>query len=270
MVGFFACGLLTLAFSAVQLLPSLEFTRLSVRSSVDYAYVSGGFPVQDGWQLLFPDILTQFSPLFIGIPGLALAALGLTRLRKTHPGRDLTPNRYFPLFFALITGLSLLLSLGDNGFLYPLFYRYVPGWNLFRGQERTAYLATFGLSVLAGYGMVALPALSLRARRLAGGGLVIAVAVAGLIFGIFWQRVGRGALSGWAFVAVGLLSLLVALAVAWLLWQKGMGDLAGMGAGGAGDSRAYVGQWGNKCGCFRPSPQDVARAGGGCDTGGPG
>ena len=33
--------------SAPQLLPSLEFAQLSVRADVDYAYVSGGFPLQD-------------------------------------------------------------------------------------------------------------------------------------------------------------------------------------------------------------------------------
>lgn len=210
MAGMMACCLLMVAFCAAQLLPSLEFTRLSVRSSVDYAYVSGGFPVQDIWQMFFPAILTQFSPLFIGIPGLALAMLGLTQLRKS----------YYPGIFILIAGLSLLLSLGDNGFLYPLFYRYMPGWNLFRGQERAAYLVAFGLSVLAGYGMVALTELNLRTRRLIGGGLMVAVTIAVLIFGLFWQKAGRGALSGGEFAGVGLLSILIALAVAWLLWQK--------------------------------------------------
>ena len=206
-----ATGLLTFAFSAVQLLPSLEFTRLSVRASVDYAYVSSGFPVQDLWQMLLPGVLTQFSPLFIGIPGLFLAILSLARMRPIHHS----------LFFLLLILLALLLSLGNNGFLYPLFYRFAPGWNLFRGQERAAYLVAFGLSVLAGYGMAALPGLSQRARRLAAGGLVIGVAAGGLLFGLFWQRSGGSALSNREFLVVTLLSVLVALTLAWLLWQRG-------------------------------------------------
>ena len=213
----FASCLLTFAFSAVQLLPSLEFTRLSVRASVDYAYVSGGFPVQDFWQILFPGVLTQFSPLFIGIPGLFLAFLSLTRPRPIHNSQF---TIHHSLFFLLTTTLALLLSLGDNSFLYPLFYRFAPGWNLLRGQERAAFLVAFGLSVLAGYGMAALPGLSLRARRLAAGGLVVAVAAGGLLFGLFWQRSGAGALTGGEFLGVALLSLFSSLAVAWLLWQK--------------------------------------------------
>ena len=221
----FAFLLLTFAFSSAQLLPSLEFARLSVRASVDYAYISGGFPLQDLWQMLLPGILTQFSPLFIGIPGLLLAFLSLPRRRPIHNSPFTTHNSPFTirnsLFFWLLAALALLLSLGENGFLYPLFYRYAPGWNLFRGQERSAYLVTFGLCVLAGYGMAALPGLSLRIRRLAATGLLAVVGMGIFLFGFVWQVNGRGALAGSDFLGVALLSALVALGVAWLLWQKG-------------------------------------------------
>ncbi len=227
----FALLLLTFAFSAVQLLPSLEFTRLSVRASVDYAYVSGGFPVQDLWQMLFPGVLTQFSPIFIGLPGLFLALLSLFQMRPIHHSQFAI--RY-SLFFFLLVLLSLGLSLGSNGFLYPLFYRFAPGWNLFRGQERAAFLVAFGLSVLAGYGMAALPGLSQRARRLAVSGLVIALAGGGLLFGLFWQRSGRGALPNSEFLVVALLSLLVSLLMAWLLWQKGWDTRRGWALAGLG------------------------------------
>jgi hypothetical protein len=215
--GIFALCLLTFAFSAIQLLPSLEFTRLSVRASVDYAYVSHGFRVQDFWQMLFPGVLYYFSPLLIGIPGLLLAGLSLIPLRPAHCSPFTIHNSQF---FLLLAILALLLSLGENGFLYPLFYRFAPGWNLFRGQERAAYLVVFGLSVLAGYGMAALPGLTLRARRLAGALSVGSVGAGALIFGLFWQMAGRGILPDMDFLVVALLSLLIALATAWLLWQK--------------------------------------------------
>jgi len=218
LTGLLVLPLLTFAFAAVQLLPSLEFTRHSVRASVDYAYVSGGFPVQDIWQMLFPGILTQFSPLFIGVPSLFLAFLSLSQIRPIHNSKF---TIHHSLFFLLLSALTLLLSFGDNGFLYPLFYRFAPGWNLFRGQERAAYLVTFGLSVLAGYGMASLPAMSLRARRLAGAGLLATVAAGGLLFGLFWQLAGRSSLTTSDFLEIVLLSLLVGLAVAWLLWKKG-------------------------------------------------
>ncbi len=250
---FFVC-LLTFAFSAVQLLPSLEFTRLSVRASVDYAYVSGGFPVQDLWQMLFPGVLTQFSPLFIGIPALFLALLSLSRMRPIHNSQFTIP---YSLFFFLLVILSLLLSLGSNGFLYPLFYRFAPGWNLFRGQERAAYLVVFGLSVLAGYGMAALPGLNQRTRRLAAGGLVIVVATGGLLFGLFWQRSGGGALSNREFLVVAILSFLVALAGAWLLWQKGWETRRGWALVGLGIAVLFWANGGTNVDGFGPARKTI-------------
>ena len=66
---------LFLGLSAAQLLPSLEFTSLSVRASVDYGFASGGFPLKDTWQMFAPGVVSQFSPLFVGIVGLGLAVL---------------------------------------------------------------------------------------------------------------------------------------------------------------------------------------------------
>ncbi|MBX3051470.1 MAG: YfhO family protein [Caldilineaceae bacterium] len=205
-----ATCLLTFAFSAAQLLPSLEFTRQSVRASVDYAYVSGGFPVQDIWQMLFPGVLTQFSPLFIGIPGLFLALLSLGRVKSARHS----------LFFVLLSFLALLLSFGNNGFLYSIFYRLAPGWDLFRGQERAAFLVAFGLSVLAGYGMAGLPEMRTNTRKLAGAVLIALISGGLFLFGFVWQWEGRGALPNKEFLRVALLSGLIGLAVVWLLWQK--------------------------------------------------
>jgi hypothetical protein len=47
---------------------------------------------------------------------------------------------------------SLILSMGGKAFFYRLFYWLVPGFNLFRSQERAIYLTSFALAVLAGYG----------------------------------------------------------------------------------------------------------------------
>ncbi|MCB0043160.1 MAG: hypothetical protein KDE23_25910, partial [Caldilinea sp.] len=52
LAGAVSMGLVALGLSAPQLLPSIEFVQLSVRANVDYAYVSGGFPLQDTWQAL--------------------------------------------------------------------------------------------------------------------------------------------------------------------------------------------------------------------------
>lgn len=259
LTGLFLFLLLALGLSTAQLLPSLEFSQLSVRANVDYAYVSGGFPLQDTWQLLLPGVLTQFSPLYVSVVGLGLALIGFSygRLRHERPepaGRerlsdwaidnhqplpgppqlgegtvdDKSSNRQItlsschlvplsPLFFGLLALIALLLAYGANGFLYPLAYHYAPGWNLFRGQERAAFLVALALSVLVGLGVAALPGLRYPTRRVLA--LVYAMVVAGgtYFFGLFWQLMGRSAISDGQYlllaaVTVGLaMSLLVLL-----------------------------------------------------------
>ncbi len=195
--------ILALGLSAAQLLPSLEFTQLSVRANVDYAYVSGGFPLQDTWQLLLPGVLTQFSPLYIGIIGLGLAFTAAA----ARPRWQLTINNLLLIIFLI----SLLLSYGDNSFLYPFFYRFAPGWNLFRGQERAAFVVALSLSLLAGLGAAALPHLTyLVRRRLA---VTFAVLVSGAVygFGVLWQLLGQTAVNQWVYLLIAILTILFAL-----------------------------------------------------------
>lgn len=226
--------LLTLGISAAQLLPSLEFSGLSVRANVDYAYVSGGFPLQDTWQILLPGVLTQFSPLYVSVVGLGLALIGLMqgRVRDKETERLTNGNlpisqsltlsiSLYPIFFAALALIALLLSYGNNGFLYPLAYRYAPGWNLFRGQERAAFLVALSLSVLIGAGVAALPRLGYGARR--GLGLLYTMLVAGGIyfFGLFWQLMGRSAISDNSYLLLAGITIGLALAVVVLLLIPG-------------------------------------------------
>ena len=136
-----------------------------MRANVDYAYVSGGFALQDAWNLLLPGVLTQFSPLYIGVAGLGLALLGaLPALGGAiNPGAGVM--RYGRVYFVVLALFGLLAGFGGNAFLYPVLYRIAPGWDLFRGQERAAFLAAFGLSMLAGYGMARMPGLAMPVRR---------------------------------------------------------------------------------------------------------
>ncbi len=213
---------LALGLSAAQLLPSLEFSGLSVRANVDYAYVSGGFAWQDTWQLLLPGVLTQFSPLYVGVIGLGLALAGIGHWQVIGVKGAQAPNTprdptHYHLFFGLLSLIALLLAYGDNGFLYPLAYRFAPGWNLFRGQERTAFLVTLGLSVLIGAGMAALPTLThLARRRLA---LLYAVLVAGgaYCYGILWQLVGRSAVGEGQYLLVAVVTMVLATMLVVLL-----------------------------------------------------
>ena len=216
--------------SAAQLLPSLEFTRLSVRVSADYAFVSGGFPLSDTWQLLLPGLVSQYSSLFVGIAGLGLALLAIAHAFVSLPTAnraaqaDVTGNaRWFVAYFAVLALVAWLVSYGRNGFLYPLFYRWMPGWNLFQGQERVAYLVAFGLSLLAGFGAAALDALSSRQRR--GFALAFALLVIAGVAGFVWryQTTGEPGVSS-AQVWQGILAVGVVLAIFTAsLWMNRMG-----------------------------------------------
>lgn len=222
---------LALALSAAQLLPSLEFAQLSVRANVDYAFVSGGFPLQDTWQLLLPGVLTQFSPLYISVVGLGLAILGIGNWlfgSSSHapplphsPTPPLpTPYSLLP-FFTLLTLVALLLSFGGNAFLYPIFYRLLPGWDLFRGQERAALLVALGLSVLAGYGAAAIPSFQLRVRQWLA--LLFVLLVAGGVygFGLFWQLLGHTAVGQGRYLVIAFVTLVLAAALTVLLRLPG-------------------------------------------------
>jgi hypothetical protein len=218
---------LALALSAAQLLPSLEFAQASVRAEVDYAFVSGGFPLQDTWQILLPGVLTQFSPLYISVVGLGLVILGIGNWlfgSSSHaPPPPPTPYTLHPTpytllpFFTLLTLIALLLSYGGNAFLYPIFYGIAPGWDLFRGQERAALMVALGLSVLAGYGAAAIPTMALRLRR--WWALFFMLLVAGGVygFGLFWQLPGRTAIGQGRYLVVAFITLTLAAALTVLL-----------------------------------------------------
>jgi hypothetical protein len=132
---------LGLGLSAIAWLPGLEYMRLSVRAAGFYDKMSGGFPLYDPIQLLLPGSVSHYSPLYVGLLPLVLAvwiALSLRRRETTFWG-------------GLAVG-SLLLSFGGETFLYTPFYLLVPGFSIFRDQERLAFVFSLAMAVLAGYG----------------------------------------------------------------------------------------------------------------------
>ena len=129
-------ALYTLALSAVILLPALEFQLASARTSLTYADKANGFPLRDALQFVLPGAISQWSPLYFSAIGFALALFALWRRVPSS------------LFWGGTAGVAWLLSLGGNGFLYPLLYRILPGLSLFRQQERAAIIVAFAASVL--------------------------------------------------------------------------------------------------------------------------
>jgi hypothetical protein len=138
--GLFA--LLGFGLAAAQLLPSLEYMHLSSRAQANYNEMSGGFPRQDPIQLLLPDSVSVMSPLYVGILPLFLAVLA-----------PLLKRNRAVIFWTCLALVALLLSFGGNTFAYSLFYLFAPGFALFRSQERAAFVFSFSMALLAGYGM---------------------------------------------------------------------------------------------------------------------
>ncbi len=143
------------ALAAVHLLPAAEFMRLSVRASATYDELAGGLGWGDLAQYVLPGTVTHWSPVYVGLLPLVLALAACivwVARRGRSKGAEPTVDPGGVLFWAALALLSLTLALGRNTPLYRLFYLAVPGFDLFRSQERAIYLTSFAVAVLAGYG----------------------------------------------------------------------------------------------------------------------
>jgi hypothetical protein len=169
--------LLGAALAGVQLLPTLELSGLSIRST--------GLPYRQAVSFsLYPNsVLRSLLPAFgdspfseyvayVGILPLLLAVLAVWRKRRS-------PQAPFLIF---LVGLGLFLAFGAYNPLYYLLYRLLPGFGLFRVPARWLYVYVVGMSLLAGLGLEELrspscPAARLQKRWALLGFAVVAVAI---------------------------------------------------------------------------------------------
>lgn len=149
---------LAVLLAAAQLLPTLALSGLGLRSGgLSYGEASSFSlkPLHLHWTLLPSYGLVDLGVVFntsgytefvayVGLTGLALAALALWRPRRRWD-RAWT----FGLLFA---GLGIFLALGRWNPFYFLLYKLVPGFDLFRAPARWMMLYTLGMAVLAGIG----------------------------------------------------------------------------------------------------------------------
>jgi hypothetical protein len=145
-----AMSLMGAILAAGQLLPTLELSRLSVRSGGLPYNEAASFSLKPGlvFKAFLPPLLWEppFSEYvaYVGLVGLALAAVGAWAvLRRKRPG-------------GAVLGLALLglfLAFGAYNPVYYLLYKLVPGFDLFRAPARWLLLYTFGVAILAGIGL---------------------------------------------------------------------------------------------------------------------
>ena len=140
---------------AVQLLPQAQYLSLSTRSSLPYAELAHGFPLQDLAQLVVTGLVSRWQPLFMGILGLTLALLAATAV-PTAAVR----------FWVVAALAGVLLGFGSSQGAYGLAYWILPGYSLFRGQERAALVVAMSGAALVAHGAaLLLGALPRRSRR---------------------------------------------------------------------------------------------------------
>ena len=199
--------------AAAQWLPSLEYMRLSIRAASSYEWIARGFPFRDVVQMLIPGQVSLWSPLYVGI--LPLICIGVALA--------LRPTRMV-IFWAMVALVALLLSFGRHTFVYGLFYLLVPGFQLFQSQERAAFIVSFALAVLTGYGMAALLdkheawAEGLLNRIRQGTGLAAAAALAALFaLALAWVNDGRTSNAPLAGLLDTTVRLVLLLAAAYVL-----------------------------------------------------
>jgi len=210
-----AAAALGVGLTAVQLLPTLEFIRLSERSSLGFGQSGGGFGLHELSGLLYPGYFGG-TPQYAGVITLLLAAWAAATMTWRKTGYWL--------------GLGLvgtLVSFGDATFAGPLTYLLLPGFATSRNQERAILWLALSLAVLAGLGAAQLARSAaddpraVHARRvlrwaLLGCGLGAGVLLAGTrltppaggtnLFGGFLKQ------HVWLTASVGLVSL-------WWAWQ---------------------------------------------------
>jgi hypothetical protein len=148
-----ALGLVApLLLDAVQLLPSMEVARESVRQGpVSDARLGAIFSWSLAWQTLAAQIAEPGNALI-----LLIALVGVAAARRLKRGSDAA-------FYALTAALYFVLSLGPGTIVYALYAR-LPLGSTFRGPARLLWVTNFAVAVLVALGSEALLALDRSAR----------------------------------------------------------------------------------------------------------
>jgi hypothetical protein len=155
-----------LALSAVQLLTGIQESHEMLRGGgLPYTFGSMfSFPPENFLMLLAPDFFGDMKTvpywgrcylwemsLFVGVTGLVLAIVG-----------GIWGERSARRFSVVMIVLMLLLALGGHTPLFEAVYRWVPGFNKFRGSSKFIMPASLFLAMLAANGFDEL----LKGRRL--------------------------------------------------------------------------------------------------------
>ncbi len=183
LLGFLGMYAGAAALGSIQLVATFQAGSESVRAGgISYEFASMvSFAPENLLTLLAPGFFGDVDPvpywgrwywwemcMFIGVSGLALAAYGAV-CGKRELRRTLVP----------LVVILLVLALGSNTPLFKILYRWVPGFDRFRGSAKFIAEASLFMVMLAGTGLDRL----LQAPR-GNRWLTLGLVVAGTIVGI--------------------------------------------------------------------------------------
>jgi hypothetical protein len=188
LIGLLAAFGLAVLLTAVQLLPALELSQLSIRSG-GLSYREATSFSLNPWLLhytLLPPYGVDLSQAFgeaygeyvayVGIIGLGLALLGAWQGWRRSAAADAEPAGLKPAarFFSLLAAAGFGLALGRINPVYYVLYYVVPGFASFRAPARWMLLYALAMALLAAIGLERLRHRSVyaSASRRVGGWLV--------------------------------------------------------------------------------------------------
>jgi hypothetical protein len=226
LIGVALFGLIGGGLALVQVLPGLEYLTLTTRGNLSFEAKGNGFPFFDVMQMILPGVLSLWSPLYIGVIGLLLVMAAWFTPSTNAQEQDEHAASPFSVygergqgigvpFWSALTLIALLFSFGRGTILYDLAYNVLPGFSLFRGQERSAYIISLCLAILAAIGTQRLLNGTVSSRfRLAIFGVMM---LTGLLFiALVVHRLLTAATDA-KLLGIAAFSALIAALSAWLL-----------------------------------------------------
>ncbi len=170
-----AACLIGLGLAAVQIGPSRELAELSNRPAHNYDYAAESSFRPGLLMTMIQPRATADEPIApggnYGYVGVLVALLGLIGFVTALRDRQLAS-------LWLVGGFFFLFMLGKNGFLFPLLFKFVPSFDVFRAPARALTIVHLVVSLLAAVGLDTL--LRVLRERLRRPGWLIQMLVVGV------------------------------------------------------------------------------------------
>ncbi len=182
-LGFFLLiPLVAFGVSAIQILPSLEFSSLSDRANNTFEFVSeGSFSKAHFYSLLIPQRFNK--ALSSGLDFEMGCYIGMLSLFLAFVGLFFSRYRKHTICIGIMLIVTITFILGKNTPLYRLYYELLPMLSSFRVPARATFVFDFLMAVLAGLGIKHLIEHSLDRMQFQLVVTVIAVLLAFLLLG---------------------------------------------------------------------------------------